>query len=152
MLLDFTFERLLFTRRALADTPREWATSKRHPMIKNRASPNCNPTLEEMLFVPNVSVLWHHSLPLALNYDQSGKICIHFWSQGLLFTASARPRVESAAFFFSDRGAVCKYYDGWLSGYAIGVLAQCGVWVMLGVCDEVRLIMVVYIPAVLATF
>lgn len=31
------------------------------------------------------------------------------------------------SFFFSDRGAVCKYYDGWLSGYAMDVLAQRGV-------------------------
>ncbi len=67
-------------------------------------------------------------LSLTLNYESSGKNCIHLLRGGLLFTASARPCVESAAFYFlCDRGAGCKYYDGWLSDCAMGVLAQHGV-------------------------
>lgn len=64
---------------------------------------------------------------LALSYEQSGKNYTHLLKGGLFFTASARPCVESAAFFFCDRGAACKYYDGGLSGYAMGVLEQHGV-------------------------
>lgn len=110
-------------------------------MTKNRTSAICCPSLEEMPLIHNFPLLWHHGVLLNSELWIVCKELYSFIKRRPAFHCICQALCWVCSFFFSDRGAGCKYYDSWLSDCAMGVLAQHGVSYAGIVCDEVSLIM-----------
>lgn len=109
-------------------------------MTKNRASDICGPSLEEMLLIPNISLLWHHGVLLNSELWTVWKELYPFIKRRPAFHSICQALCWVCSFFsvtevqhVNIMTAGCQAMP-WMCWHSM-------VWIMLGVCDEVSLIM-----------